>query len=76
MARAKWITLSPTQQTSLTDAIKIAGGYQLYGVHVPTAKSLGDQGLTDSSSRWANLTGFGVMVREAGIYARRERAAP
>jgi hypothetical protein len=73
LARAKWHTLTRTQQRALVDAYRVVGGRRLErSIRAPTVAALVAQGLVEGDGRRL-LTGFGHMVREAGIYARRKR---
>ena len=75
-ARATWHRLSQAQQRALVGARPVPGGRVLCAnVAKGTADALVAKAIAEPSTlRRHQLTGLGVMVREAGIYTR-ERAS-
>jgi len=69
LTRAMWFGLSKTQRRALEQSRAFIGGRILVGVGTPTRRALVLRGLAHPQGR-GQLTGLGIMVREAGIYTR------
>jgi hypothetical protein len=76
-ARLQWDRLSPTMQRALSEAATSAN-YPTRRVDGVWSKStvlaLVRRDLTGAFGQWGLLTPMGLLVREAGLAAKRERA--
>jgi hypothetical protein len=78
-ARLMWDRLSPAMQLGLASAEQYSRTplrRAQYNLRAPTYQALVVRGLAeDNANRWSRwLTPAGLLVREAGLQARREKA--